>query len=329
MNKNNSFNGKAGGSDSDLDAKKGDSISKGEDQVGGSTQGIQKSSLEKSNSSNQSESKEAQKAGTSTLENNDSGKKGEKKEKATEGSESKGKTNGVILLPVRKENFGGEECGLSDKCTAEKNALVACLRVPGNESPDLSLLIQNKGKGPLSVKISAPDFVWLEKTQIQLQENRNEQVKVTVKNGGTDNLIVLTAGNGNCSLSLKDLIAHSLRKEADYTSQSTYIKFFNRTPFVAFIIFAALLLLASIWTCLSFRRRHFPSNGSNYQKLDMELPISDGGKTDLELNAGWDDSWGDSWDDEEAPKTPSMPVTPSLSSQRISSRRVNKEGWKD
>lgn len=51
---------------------------------------------------------------------------------------------------------------------------LACFDLP--ESPDLSLLVQNKGKGPLNVNISAPDFVWLEKTQIQLQEK--EDVKV-------------------------------------------------------------------------------------------------------------------------------------------------------
>ena len=47
------------------------------------------------------------------------------------------------------------------------------------ESPDLSLLIQNKGKGPLNVTISAPDFVHLEKTKIQLQEKDNKKVFMT------------------------------------------------------------------------------------------------------------------------------------------------------
>lgn len=39
-----------------------------------------------------------------------------------------------------------------------------------------SLLVQNKGKKPLTVTISAPDFVQLEKTQLQLQEKQDEKV---------------------------------------------------------------------------------------------------------------------------------------------------------
>lgn len=161
------------------------------------------------------------------------------------------------------------------------------------------------------------------------------QVKVTVKNGGTDNLIILTAGNGNCTLSFKDFITQNLRKETVHTSQLNHSTYFNWkywTTAVVFIILAALLVLASVWTCISFRRRHYPSNSSKYQKLDTELPVSSGLKTDTELHAGWDDSWSDNWDDEEAPKTPktpSMPITPSFSSQGVSSRRINKDGWKD
>jgi hypothetical protein len=61
----------------------------------------------------------------------------------------------------------------------------------------------------------------------------------------------------------------------------------------------------------------------------MELPVSGEGKTESETNDGWDNSWGDDWDDEEAPKAPSLPVTPSLSSKGLASRRLSKEAWKD
>ena len=44
------------------------------------------------------------------------------------------------------------------------------------ESPQLSLLIQNKGTGPLTVKISAPDFVHLEQSEVQLQEKEDKKV---------------------------------------------------------------------------------------------------------------------------------------------------------
>lgn len=63
----------------------------------------------------------------------------------------------------------------------------------------------------------------------------------------------------------------------------------------------------------------------------MDLPVSGGGKPESEVSDGWDNSWGDDWDDEEAPKTPSLPVTPSsnLSLKGLATRRLNKEGWKD
>lgn len=51
------------------------------------------------------------------------------------------------------------------------------------DSPDLSLLIQNKGNGPLNVTISAPIFVQLEKRNIQLQQK--EDIKVHITNIGS------------------------------------------------------------------------------------------------------------------------------------------------
>lgn len=45
------------------------------------------------------------------------------------------------------------------------------------ESPDLSLLIQNKAKEAVTVSISAPSFVHLEKKQIQLLEKESNKVE--------------------------------------------------------------------------------------------------------------------------------------------------------
>lgn len=318
LNRNNSLNVELDGSET----RKVDPVEKGKDQV----EGVQNIILEKKNSTKQVESKESQNV-ESTTSKNDIVKKGEKK-KVDKGLESKQVSKEGILPTTRKESFRGEECDPANECTDDTKELIACLRVPGNESPDLSLLIQNKGKRPLSVTISAPDFVWLEKSQIELQEKDNKKVKVLIRKGGPGNLIVLTAGNGNCSLDFRDLIAQSSKKETEYTSQSTYINRFKRIPSIGFICLGALLVMVSILTCVTFRRKHFTSN-SKYQRLDMELPVSGGAKTDSDLNDGWDNNWSDGWDDEEAPKTPSMPVTPSLSSQGVSSRRGKKDGWKD
>lgn len=45
-----------------------------------------------------------------------------------------------------------------------------------SESPDLLLFIQNKGKGPLDVTISAPDFVQLEERKVQIPEEKDKKV---------------------------------------------------------------------------------------------------------------------------------------------------------
>lgn len=158
------------------------------------------------------------------------------------------------------------------------------------------------------------------------------QVKVSITGGKTDKPIILNAGNGDCSLDFRDLIAHDV-KEADSTSQFTYTNLFRRTPFLGFVFLAALLAIASILVCVSIQRKRFQSKGSisKYQKLEMELPVSGEAQTEPEQKdgSGWDDSWSDNWDDVEAPKTPSMPVTPSLSAKSFTSRRISKEGWKD
>lgn len=142
-------------------------------------------------------------------------------------------------------------------------------------------------------------------------------------------MITLTAGSGNCSLDFRDLIGHTLQKEFENPPKSSFISFLKRKPVAALIFFAPLVILLSAWMCINLRRRYYSGSGFKFQKIDMGLPVSSGGKTELDTNDGWDNSWGDSWDDEEAPKTPSMPVTPGLSSKGLASRRWNKEGRKD
>ncbi|KAF2313444.1 hypothetical protein GH714_011039 [Hevea brasiliensis] len=172
-----------------------------------------------------------------------------------------------------------EECDPSNKCADEEKKLVACLRVPGND-PQYTLLIQNKGNSPLTVTISAPDFVKLETTEIQLQAEQDEK--------------------------------HCYFKQIMPSSSCTIVK--------AYISLPELLI---------FRRKQLFSRGSKYERLDMDLPVSSGGKADSEVKNGWDNSWGDDWDDEEALKTPSLSVTTSLSSKGLASRQLSKEGWKD
>ncbi|MBA0794311.1 hypothetical protein Gohar_018655, partial [Gossypium harknessii] len=238
----------------------------------------------------------------------------------------KDKTQNLVMPPpppTWKDGFRGEECDPSNMCMDKNKRFAACLRVPGNESSDLSLLIQNKGKGALAIKISAPAFVRLEKTDVQIQEKQDRKVKVSIKGSGIGNMIVLKDGKGECNLDFKELIVHN--------SATSYVNFLSQTPTTAFIFLATIMILASGWMCMSFRRKILASNSLKYRRLDVELPVSVAAKAEPErdVNDGWDNSWGDDWDDEEAPMTPSKPVTPGLSSKGLASRRLSKEGWKD
>ncbi|KAM5572182.1 hypothetical protein ABKV19_012312 [Rosa sericea] len=239
--------------------------------------------------------------------------------------------NAGNVNPVREDGTAREECGSANMCTVEENKLVACLRVPGDDdSPHLSLLIQNKGKDPLVVTISAPDFVRLDKSEVQLKEKDNAKVDVSVGSGGATSIIVLKAGNGNCSLDFKDLITHSSRKEPDNSSSTTYLYLWTHKPAIGILLVASLMILVLAGMYIRFMKRQVSSSGFKYQKLDdVRLPVLSSEKPELHINDGWDDTWDDNWDDEEAPHTPSMPVTPSLSGKGLASRRLNKEGWKD
>lgn len=156
------------------------------------------------------------------------------------------------------------------------------------------------------------------------------QVDVSVGSGGATSIIVLKAGNGNCSLDFKDLITHSSRKEPDNSSSTTYLYLWTHRPAIGILLVASLMILVLAGMYVRFMKRRVSSSGFKYQKLDdVRLPVLSSEKPELHINDGWDDTWDDNWDDEEAPHTPSMPVTPSLSGKGLASRRLNKEGWKD
>ncbi|KAL6501757.1 hypothetical protein OROGR_026890 [Orobanche gracilis] len=242
--------------------------------------------------------------------------KGLLKENRESGSASKNEPKEGGLLSVM------EKCdSSSNRCTDDNKTFVACMRVPGNESPALSLLIQNTGKGSISIRISAPDIVQMEKKQIELQENKYTEVKVSIKGVESGHLIILSAGHGNCSLSFRDQFT-GMKK----IGESYFNSIFNLTLPKGFLFSAALLLLVvSVFTSTRLGRKYFARKDPKYQTLDMELPVSHGIKLESSGNAGWDNSWGDNWDDEETPITPSF--TPSLSSQGMASRKLSKEGW--
>ncbi|CAH8255853.1 unnamed protein product [Arabidopsis lyrata] len=241
----------------------------------------------------------------------------------------------------KKEGFHGEECDPSNMCTDDQHEFAACLRVPGNDAPHLSLLIQNKGKRPLIVTITAPGFVRLEKDKVQLLQNEDTKVKVSIKKGGSnDSAIVLASSKGRCSLELKDLAAAHETESDDTVSVSRPSILYISSRTLIVIIMISFLVLSLVIIPVIIHVYKNKSRGNNkYQRLDMELPVSNPAlvtKSDQESgDDGWNNNWGDDWDDEngggdeEQPNTPVLPLTPSLSSRGLAPRRLSKEGWKD
>ena len=107
-------------------------VKKDKDQVGGSKDGVGNDKA-KSGSNGEIGLKESHTVPKGGKGSND-GKNG----KPSGGLESKEMHkevgNGENVKPVREDGARREECGLSNMCTVEENKLVACLRVPGDDS---------------------------------------------------------------------------------------------------------------------------------------------------------------------------------------------------
>lgn len=142
------------------------------------------------------------------------------------------------------------------------------------------------------------------------------QVKVSVKDGASNTTITLLAKDGNCSLKFQNTIPTSFKNET--SRMPNYLSLFSISIFLAAVAFAG-----AAWLSIRFLRKH----ASRYQKIDTVLPVSTGGTKEADESDGWDNSWGDGWDDE-APKTPSKPVS-TPSSNGLASRKLNKDGWND
>ncbi|KAG2302853.1 hypothetical protein Bca4012_061184 [Brassica carinata] len=232
----------------------------------------------------------------------------------------------------------GEECDPSYMCSDEKHLFLACLRVPGDDAPHLSLLIQNKAKTALLLTITAPNFVRLETNKVQLLESQDTKVKVSIKKGGSnDSAITLTSSNGgHCSLELKDLAAaahETGNQDAVAVSRPSIFNISSRTLIVIAMI--SFLVLSLVIIPVIYHVYRSKSQGkSKYQRLDMELPVSNTtalvSKSDQETgdDGGWNNNWGDDWGDGDE-EQPVLPLTPSVSSRGLAPRRLSKEGWKD
>ncbi|KAK3134782.1 hypothetical protein QOZ80_5BG0410650 [Eleusine coracana subsp. coracana] len=211
------------------------------------------------------------------------------------------------------------ECDPSHRCVIEKNKFIACLKVPGEDSLALSLLMDNKGMNPLDVSITAPVYVTVAEDTVHVEANNHNETQVSVSTSDTANntAIVLKVAEETCTINIHSAITRETGPVMPMRLTSTYM------------LVPVFILLAVVGVCIKLRRSRKQDGGPAYQKLDAtELPVSIGGKKEPDQSDKWDDNWGDDWDDEEAPLTPSKPM-PNPSSKGLAARRSTKDGWKD
>ncbi|KAF8726754.1 hypothetical protein HU200_019226 [Digitaria exilis] len=252
-----------------------------------------------------------------------------KKDNSTEGTnvdgstqQPKDKDNSTRKTPQAKDFWQDPlilDCDQSHRCIIENKKFIGCLKVPGEDSLALSLLMDNKGMDPLDVSITAPNYVTLVEDTVHVESNgHNEtQVRVSISDAANNTAIVLKVAGESCTVNIHSAVTREAGRVIRMPLTSTYT------------LVPVFLLLAVVGVCIKLRRTRKPDGGLAYQKLDTaELPVSIGGKKEPSQSDKWDDNWGDDWDDEEAPMTPSKPM-PNPSSKGLAPRRSTKDGWKD
>ncbi|XP_057851466.2 uncharacterized protein LOC131061668 isoform X2 [Cryptomeria japonica] len=232
-----------------------------------------------------------------------------------------------------RNSLNPQVCDEFHSCSDKEKKMVACLRAPGNEMQDLSLLIQNKGEDSLQVNITAPAFLKVEFSNLTLRKEGSGTVRVSIIGQASHDLtlskIVIDSGNGKCVLDVPHQLLNSPYKQRFFKgfSYSAII-----TPmFGVYLLLFTVLAIGGSWICCKLRGKRRHGNGIRYQELEMNrpestLPITAGGKPEAENMDGWDEVWDDSWEDAEAARSSSRPME-SLSSKGLASRKPNKDGW--
>ncbi|CAA6672922.1 unnamed protein product [Spirodela intermedia] len=212
---------------------------------------------------------------------------------------------------VAKEKSPVEDCGEKNGCTDTKNNFVACLKVPGNDSSGLTLLIVNKGIGSLTVTFRPLSMsVWRSPSS-----SENERKTNISQDPPPSRLPIRRAGEGlgeerrwrrvdNLELrrwplraQLPELIPNSVKDGSGGASVPSSGRLLSPAGLV-YLALAAVALAVVAWLLVKHRRR-------------AALPVSGG---EHGAAAGWNDGWEESWDDddddEETPGPPPSPCPP-------------------
>ncbi|KAJ7961075.1 SUN domain-containing protein 2 [Quillaja saponaria] len=208
-----------------------------------------------------------------------------------------------------------ETCdGLIPWCK-DLNQMFACVGSYESESNEVTILVQNGGDSAKKVKLTVES----NSRELEVPKHQSKKMNVSVTINKSTKLI-LDAGNGQCVLDMGLLVS--------------YGKFFLRLPSYdklitpvngAYFLISAVLVFGGTWACCKLRKKR-QHGGVPYQELEMALPGSFSA-TDVETAEGWDQDWDDDWDDDNAVKTPGGHHVASISSNGLTSRSANREGW--
>ncbi|ERN04166.1 hypothetical protein AMTRI_Chr08g168130 [Amborella trichopoda] len=220
-----------------------------------------------------------------------------------------------------------EACtGALDHCMDSKK-LIACLKHGGNgSSAALYLVILNEGEEAITVNITSLPSIILEPSKIQLPKNESRKIKVPVKTGGNQK-IVLDAGSGDCTLHLHSNIPPK-STESIINPFPAYATLTTTHLYGAYFLFLLTVMAGGTWIfCKCRRRRQHGDAGVRYQELEMGLPESslpgDNRKLDNDGMDGWDRVWDEVWEEE------TSEATHSVAPNGVSTKALARDGWED
>lgn len=249
----------------------------------------------------------------------------EQDNKANPGSDGKdhGKNNEDRKGSVDK--FQEDVCkGLAINCSVHD--LVGCLRYPGTDPKESSILVQNTGTSNLTVQIVAPSSIKTSTNRLVLNKQQNKELNFST-NAMESLPIILITEHGNCTLRTTASFGldWNIENFPTYATNAAHI-------YGVYILIFTIVIVGGTWACCKFiRKRRRTDAGVPYQQLEMgtQTQISSAEMHGSTAD-GWEQGWDDDWDDEEAVVRSSDKHPPGIaSSNGLTSRSTNKDGWED
>ncbi|PON50206.1 hypothetical protein TorRG33x02_315310 [Trema orientale] len=212
-----------------------------------------------------------------------------------------------------------ERCTSSMKTCHYKNQInmTACLVSSSNAHMELFLLVQNDEEGSLEVNVTSNGA----SKEIKVPEHQIKEVNVS---GGGSSPVVLNAGNGTCVI-LLELPGHDNGFFKNLSNYADYATPLNGAYFLFFTVF----IIGGVCTCCMLGKRGRHAGGVPYRELEMGHPDSPSGDGDVETAERWDQGWDDDWDEIKAVKSPRARRNGNVSTNGLSSRSSDKDGWEN